>query len=90
MTVAIVTDNRTALSADEPTGRANFTSYMPDMRRIFKRNWWACLGQPVAENPTGVMQEASFRALRLNWRNLTVEVPPENWLTRFWVCVRSE
>lgn len=34
------------------------------------------LGQPVAENPTGVMQEAGFRAAGLNWRYLTMEVPP--------------
>jgi shikimate dehydrogenase len=37
----------------------------------------ACLGQPVAENPTGVMQEAAFRALGLNWRYLTIEVAPQ-------------
>ncbi len=30
----------------------------------------------MAENPTGVMQEAAFRALQLNWRYLTIEVPP--------------
>lgn len=35
------------------------------------------LGQPVAENPTGVMQEAAFQALGLNWRYLNIEVPPE-------------
>ncbi|MBI4903623.1 MAG: shikimate dehydrogenase [Acidobacteria bacterium] len=35
------------------------------------------LGQPVAENPTGVMQEAGFAAAGLNWRYLTMEVPPE-------------
>ena len=35
-----------------------------------------CLGQPVRENPTGVMQEAAFAALGLAWRYLTVEVPP--------------
>jgi shikimate dehydrogenase len=36
----------------------------------------ACFGQPVAENPTGRMQEAAFAACGLNWRYLTVEVPP--------------
>ena len=35
-------------------------------------------GQPVAENPTGVMQEAGFGAADLNWRYLNFEVPPEN------------
>ena len=33
-------------------------------------------GQPVAENPTGVMQEAGFEAAGLNWRYLNFEVPP--------------
>ena len=37
----------------------------------------ALLGQPVAENPTGVMQEAAFRERGLNWRYLNLEVPPE-------------
>ena len=44
----------------------------------FKADLVACFGQPVAENPTGAMQEAAFRALGLNWRYLTVEVAPEN------------
>ena len=35
-------------------------------------------GQPVAENPTGVMQEAGFAAAGLNWRYLNFEVPAEN------------
>jgi shikimate dehydrogenase len=42
----------------------------------FKAELLACFGQPVDENPTGVMQEAGFRQLGLNWRYLTVEVPP--------------
>ena len=42
----------------------------------FKAELVACFGQPVAENPTGAMQEAAFRALGLNWRYLTVEVSP--------------
>jgi hypothetical protein len=36
----------------------------------------ALFGMPVAENPTGVMQEAAFVAAGLNWRYLTIEVPP--------------
>ena len=43
----------------------------------FKAELLACFGQPVSENPTGAMQEAAFRELGLNWRYLTVEVPPE-------------
>ena len=46
------------------------------MAANFKAELTACFGQPVAENPTGVMQEAAFAALGLNWRYLTVEVPP--------------
>jgi len=42
----------------------------------FKAELVACFGQPVAENPTGAMQEAAFQALGLNWRYLTIEVPP--------------
>lgn len=34
-------------------------------------------GQPVAENPTGVMQEAGFASAALNWRYLNFEVPPD-------------
>jgi shikimate dehydrogenase len=44
----------------------------------FKAELVGCFGRPVAENPTGAMQEAAFRALGLNWRYLTVEVSPEN------------
>jgi shikimate dehydrogenase len=42
----------------------------------FQAELVACFGQPVAENPTGAMQEAAFQALGLNWRYLTIEVPP--------------
>ncbi len=42
----------------------------------FKAELVGCFGQPVAENPTGAMQEAAFQALGLNWRYLTVEVRP--------------
>lgn len=31
-------------------------------------------GDPIAENPTGVMQEAAFEALGLQWRYLLIEV----------------
>jgi shikimate dehydrogenase len=41
-------------------------SYLSDLVGAF--------GDPIAENPTGVMQEAAFRALDLNWRYLTIEV----------------
>ncbi len=43
----------------------------------YKAELVGVLGCPVAENPTGVMQEAAFAELGLNWRYLTIEVRPE-------------
>lgn len=37
----------------------------------------ALFGQPVAENPTQYMQEQAFAVLGLNWRYITLEVPPD-------------
>lgn len=37
----------------------------------------ALFGQPVAENPTGVMQEAAFAAAGLNWRYITLDIAPD-------------
>jgi shikimate dehydrogenase len=48
------------------------------MAANYKAELVAVLGQPVAENPTGVMQEAAFAATGLNWRYLTIEVAPSN------------
>jgi shikimate dehydrogenase len=48
------------------------------MAANYKADLVAVLGQPVAENPTGVMQEAAFAAAGLNWRYLTIEVAPAN------------
>lgn len=48
------------------------------MAANFRAELVACFGQPVDENPTGVMQEAAFRAAGLNWRYLTVEVAPKD------------
>jgi shikimate dehydrogenase len=36
-----------------------------------------CMGQPVAGNPTQFMFERAFAAAGLDWRYLTLEVPPE-------------
>ena len=46
------------------------------MAANFQAELVACFGQPVAENPTGAMQEAGFRAAGSIWRYLTVEVAP--------------
>lgn len=37
----------------------------------------SCFGQPVAGNPTQYMMEKAFTAAGLDWRYLTLEVPPE-------------
>jgi shikimate dehydrogenase len=36
-----------------------------------------CMGQPVAGNPTQFMMERAFAAAGLDWRYLTLEVPPD-------------
>jgi len=46
------------------------------MPRDFTSELVACLGDPVRENPTGVMQNAAFEALGLQWQYLTIEVTP--------------
>jgi shikimate dehydrogenase len=44
----------------------------------YKAELVGALGYPIAENPTGVMQEAAFAALGLNWRYLLMEVKPND------------
>lgn len=44
----------------------------------YLENITGVFGFPVAENPTGVMQNAAFKALGLNWRYLNFEVTAEN------------
>jgi shikimate dehydrogenase len=44
----------------------------------YKAELVGVFGYPVAENPTGVMQEAAFAAAGLNWRYLTIEVKPDD------------
>jgi shikimate dehydrogenase len=56
---------------------------MEVMSRNYKAELTGVFGQPVAENPTGVMQEAAFAACGLNWRYLTVEVPPDQLADAF-------
>jgi shikimate dehydrogenase len=40
----------------------------------YKYELVGAFGHPIAENPTGVMQEAAFDALSLQWRYLLIEV----------------
>ncbi len=44
----------------------------------YKSELVGVFGQPVAENPTIVMQEAGFKAANLNWRYLNLEVAPKD------------
>ena len=37
-----------------------------------------CMGQPVAGNPTQYMMEKAFERAGLDWRYLTLEIPPAN------------
>lgn len=44
------------------------------MAANFKAELVGAFGDPIAENPTGVMQEAAFQAAGLDWRYLMLEV----------------
>lgn len=48
------------------------------MSTNYKAELVGAFGQPIAENPTGVMQEAGFKALGLNWRYLMLEVSADD------------
>ena len=43
----------------------------------FRAELVGAFGDPIAENPTGVMQEAAFAAAALNWRYLMLDVKAE-------------
>ncbi len=43
----------------------------------FKQELTAAFGQPISENPTQVMVEATYRHHNLDWRYLTIEVAPD-------------
>jgi shikimate dehydrogenase len=44
----------------------------------YKSELVGVFGDPVAENPTGIMQEAAFKELGLNWRYLLIQVQRNN------------
>lgn len=48
------------------------------MAHDYRHELVGVFGHPVAENPTGIMQEAAFRELDLPWRYLTIEVYPHD------------
>ncbi|MDP9367864.1 MAG: shikimate dehydrogenase [Chloroflexota bacterium] len=43
-------------------------------RQVTRAELTGVFGDPVDENPTGIMQEAAFRAAGLDWRYLTLKV----------------
>ena len=51
---------------------------MNETSESYKAELVGVFGYPVAENPTGVLQEAAFQARGLNWRYLTIEVRSED------------
>ena len=49
---------------------------MADVKN-YRAELTACFGDPVDENPTGIIEEAGYRALGLNYRYLTIRVRKE-------------
>ena len=45
-------------------------------RQVTRAELTGVFGDPVDENPTGIMQEAAFQAAGLDWRYLTLKVTP--------------
>lgn len=51
------------------------------MAKNYRAELVGVFGDPVEGNPTGVMEEAGFAALHLNFRYLTIKVTPEDFDT---------
>ncbi len=47
------------------------------MAKNYRAELVGVFGDPVDDNPTGVMEEAGFRAKGLNYRYITAKVLPE-------------
>ncbi len=48
------------------------------MGQNYRATLTAVFGDPVDENPTGVMEEAAYRAAGLDWRYLTLRILPKD------------
>ena len=46
--------------------------------KIYRAELTACFGDPVDENPTGVIEETGYQIMDLNYRYLTIRVPRES------------
>lgn len=55
---------------EKEKGASNMKNYRAELTGVF--------GNPVDDNPTGVVEEAAFAAKNLNYRYLTIKVLPEN------------
>ena len=51
------------------------------MEKNYRAELVGVFGDPVDGNPTGVLEEAGFAALGLNYRYLTMKVTPEDFDT---------
>ena len=49
------------------------------MEKNYRAELTGVFGDPVEENPTGVMEEAAYEALGLNYRYITMKVIPEGF-----------
>ena len=47
---------------------------MAETLKVARAELVGVFGDPVDENPTGIMQEAAFAAAGLNWRYITLRV----------------
>lgn len=48
------------------------------MAKNYRAELTGCFGNPIDENPTGVMEEAAYRACGLNFRYITMKVKAED------------
>lgn len=55
---------------EKEKGHSNMKNYRAELTGVF--------GDPVDDNPTGVVEEAAFAAKNLNYRYLTIKVLPED------------
>ena len=49
------------------------------MEKNYRAELTGVFGDPVEGNPTGVMEEAAYEAMGLNYRYITMKVTPEGF-----------
>lgn len=68
--VKVTLDSILRMILKKRKGHSNMKNYRAELTGVF--------GDPVDDNPTGVVEEAAFAAKNLNYRYLTIKVLPEN------------